>query len=460
MPRPIRSPRLLPRMRLVLALVALAAAAGVCFSCFRSSSRDDVVELRFWYAWGGYEGRFLETLIEEFNQTHPHIRVKGTFFNIGDKLLAAIAGGKPPDVATVWDYMLATMGEAGCFLPLEDRLREAGITPESYLPNIWEYGMYGKHKWGVPTTLNVMGIYYNKTLAREVGLDPENPPKTLDELEHWAEALLVRSPEGAIQRIGFVPVTAVCYMWNFGGGVWDAKTHRFTLDRPENIQALEWMKRLYDKVGIDNFRRFQSGFARFDSEQNPFIIGKMAMREDGQWAVQLIQEFDPRNQLDYGVFGYPPARPGQPGQTSVIGSFWVIPKGTRHPEEAWEFLQWLIDPKQSARFCARLRNIPPLHEGIKRPEFQQILDNENFKVFVDLLLNGHARPRPALPIGQELEDKLSFQFDVAMSGRVAPAEFLQTLQRDMTRKLDLARRLLGIDEAEAREASSPGGSHP
>ncbi len=410
-----------------------------------SSSAQHPVELRFWHAWGGYEGKYLESLIEEFNRTHPGIVVRPTFFNIGDKLLAAIAGGKPPDVATVWDYMLGTMGESGCFLPLEDRLRAAGFDESAYLPHIWEYGMYGRHKWGAPTTMNALGIYYNRRLAREAGLDPDRPPETIAELEEWAAKLTVRDPAtGRLARIGFVPITAHCWFWNHGGGVFDLEHRKFTIDRPENVRALEWMTSMYKKVGMEDFRRLSAGFGKLDSPQNPFFVGKMAMKEDGQWVTQFIREYAP--DLDYGVMPFPSAVPGQPGVTSAIGSFWVIPQGTRHPEEAWTFLRWLISPEQSARFCAKLHNIPPLRATLELPEFKETLADKNFAAFVKMILDGRGRTRPALPVGQELEEKLAFQIDVVFGGRIAPRDYLSNLQKEMVQRLEFNSKLLGVED--------------
>lgn len=409
-------------------------------SC-RKSQRDNVVTLKFWHAWGGYEGKALEALVEEFNQTHPHIKVIPSFFVIGDKLLAAIAGGVPPDIATLWDSMLVDMGESGCFIPLEERMQQAGFTRDSFLPGIWEYGMFGKHRWGVPTTLNVLGIYYNKKFAREAGLDPDDPPDSISELEEWSQRLLRISPSESIERIGYIPNNTIIWFWNFGGDVYEPLTRRMVVDQPANRRALEWMARMYMRVGLENWRRFSAGFGAYQSPQNPFFVGKLAMREDGQWLIMFIRQFAP--DLDYGIFAYPNAITGGPGYTYTSGSFWAIPVGTKHPDEAWEFLKWLISPKQNARFCAALFNIPPLKATLEEPAFKKVVD-EKLQFFIDQLLQGRARPYPALPITNLIVDRIIQGAEVVYGRKKTAADFLLQTNAELQRELDRSFKFMGI----------------
>lgn len=156
----------------ILAMALLTLLAG----CQAERGADEPVRLRFWHAWGGYEGQMVNELVSEFNATHPDIVVEASQFTIGDKLLASIAGGKPPDIATVWSYMLTPMGESGAFIALDDYMTSSGYTREKYLPNVWDYGLYGDQRWGVPTTLNVTAIFTIRDLVTRAGLDPDSPP--------------------------------------------------------------------------------------------------------------------------------------------------------------------------------------------------------------------------------------------------------------------------------------------
>ncbi len=430
------------RAALAGAMCVVVAASAVCGGC--GASRDDgVVELVFWHAWTGHEGDFLDSLIDEFNATHPGIHVKSMSFVIGDKLMAAIAGGIPPDVATVWDWMLPALGEAGCLMPLDDLLAESGVGKDDYLPGIWDYGMFGPVKYGVPTAINVTMLFYNTALLRQAGWDPEQPPRTLDELTRLASELSEYDDAGRLTRIGYMPSNAHIWFWNFGGDLYDEATGELVIDSPENVEALAWMTSFYRRHGIERYRRFTSTFGEYASPNSPFYKEQFAVTEDGQWQILFTRRFAPS--LEYTVAPFPEVRPGEASQTVVGGSFWAIPVGCPHPEEAWTLLRWLIDPPQSARFAAALYNIPPMHAALDDPAYQPLMETR-VRDFVALLEQGRARSLPALPLGKLLMTELNAALEEVFAGELTPQEGLSKVQARLQKALDKALRYADLYE--------------
>ncbi len=71
------------------------------------------------------------------------------------------------------------------------------------------------------------GFFWNKQVFKAAGLDPEQPPKTLDELTQ-INSRLNKSSGGAIERMGILPWTAYgsanaifTWGWIFGGEFFD-----------------------------------------------------------------------------------------------------------------------------------------------------------------------------------------------------------------------------------------------
>src|SRR5690606_38299747 len=101
--------------------------------------------------------------------------------------------------------------------------------------------------WGIPWQRSTPILYYNKGVFSEVGLDPETPPATWDELVEYAT--LTQVGEGAnVTRWGVeIPATD----WVFGNFAIQAGQHigsteddpcTVYLNTPEAIQAAEFIR--------------------------------------------------------------------------------------------------------------------------------------------------------------------------------------------------------------------------
>src|SRR5215210_7521247 len=56
-----------------------------------------------------------------------------------------------------------------------------GLREEGFAPVAWKSGFYNGQRYGIPLDMHPLGIYYNKKVMREAGLDPEGPPTTGDQ---------------------------------------------------------------------------------------------------------------------------------------------------------------------------------------------------------------------------------------------------------------------------------------
>jgi len=410
------------------ALLAVAALTAL-------STATAQTPVTFWYAWGGTEGEVLVGLIDEFNASQTAINVRGSFVPIGDgeRILASLAGGVPPDLLTVWDWMVVPLGSSGALRELSPDLSAAGISADDYLPGIWDYGAYRGAKYGLPTTLNVYGFTWNKDVFEAAGLDPEAPPRTIEELDALTAQLTTVDNRGNLRRLGFYPNVTAIYMYAFGGQLYDPVTLAPTLDDPGNIAAFEWLASYYQTYDINRIRRFQAGWGDMASPYNPFYRGQIAMQEGGQWEVLFTSRFAP--DLDWGVTTFPSPEGGRPDVTPVQSSFWVVPRAATNAEAAVEFLVWLTAPEQSARFAAALANIPPRHDALALPAFADTI-TPHMQVYLDMLLNGYVFTPPGLPVGLYLSEQLNQALASVQDGTVSPTVALQTAQRNVMRELE------------------------
>lgn len=389
----------------------------------------------FWYAWGGDEGAALESLVNEFNASQTDIEVRASFVPIGDgeRILASLAGGAPADLITVWDWMVVPLGTSGALRELSADLQAAGVTEDDYLPGIWSYGAYRGEKYGLPTTLNVYAFMWNKDVFESAGLDPEAPPRTIEELDALTTQLTTLDNRGNMRRLGFYPNVTAIYMYAFGGQLYDPETLAPTLDHPGNVAAFEWLTEYYQQFDINRIRRFQAGWGDMMSPYNPFYRGQIAMQEGGQWEALSTQRYAP--DLNWGVTTFPAPEGGRSDVTPVQSSFWVVPRNAVNGAAAFEFLTWLTAPEQSARFAAALANIPPRQDALALPAFAETV-TPHMQVYIDMLLNGYVYTPPGLPVGLYLNEQLNQALAAVQDGAATAREALETAQRNVLRELE------------------------
>jgi multiple sugar transport system substrate-binding protein len=418
--------------RLTCLLIGTAALLS-CAGCARREGPGPV-EIVYWTGWSGHELDTLGKLVAEFNRTHPHIRVRmlTQFNNTGSyqKARIAFAGGATPEVmSTVWDKELAAYALRGVLTPLDDYLKASGRDLErEFTPGIARMVRVNGKVWGLTITTNSSVIVYNKKIFREVGLDPERPPRTIAEFDRAVELCTKFDSQGKFVRYGFRPQNLRLWAYVFGGRWYDPASARITANDPRNVAALRWLAG-FRKYDLRKMAAFGSGFGSAESANGPFYVGQMAMWATGEWSAEFIRRYAPN--LEWGWFAMPAPPRGRPNTTGAGGSVFVIPEACRHKEEAWEFVNWISSPYAVKSFCRAIRNVPPLKEAGRDPEFQK---DPFFRFAIELSNSPHSFGPPTTPIWPTYDRELQRVEEAALLGGKDPKALLDDLQRRMERE--------------------------
>ncbi|WP_366248464.1 ABC transporter substrate-binding protein [Terribacillus aidingensis] len=307
-------------------------------------TEDGKVKIDFWTFWGSEIRRpVIDKIIEDFNNSQDEIVVEHTYIPFGDiwtKELAAIAANNPPDVVINDINATALRGQEGQAENLAPYLEEDDISGRFY-ENLWDATLYEGDSYGIPFNTDTRLLFYNKDAFKEAGLDPNKPPETWEELEEYAEKLDEKSGD-TYERIGFYPLYGVgsdVWLLNGSGMNYFNENDEPVINSETNVDTMEWIKSWKDKYGEDTINRYQS---QIDSQQsNPFFDGSLGMMANAATFYTQIRDYAP--DLDFGVAPLPEKTSGS-GHTSWGGGFVAeIPKGSSHPDEAWEFIKYLTD---------------------------------------------------------------------------------------------------------------------
>ena len=410
-PSPQPSPAGRGRVAVGAALLALAAV-GAFTGCGRGDEHGPV-EIVYWEKWTKFEGQAAQDTVDAFNRKYgDRIRVRMVHVSqIERKLLVAIAGGNPPDVAGAYASNVCPYADRNALECLDKRLADATITRDDYIPVYWDMCRHRGKMWALPTTPATVALHWNKRLFREGGLDPDRPPRTIAELDAMAEKLTKRDPEtGEIVQMGFLPQEPGWWPWAwgywFGGRLWDGQK-TITADCPENVRAFEWIQSYSRKYGVDDVRRFASGFGNFSSPQNAFLSGRVAMELQGVWMHNFIEMY--ASGMEWGAAPFPTAVPGLENVSTADADVIVIPRGSKHPDKAWEFIRFVNSPEGMEILCGGQKKFSPLRRV--SPEFWEKHEHPYIRLFSDLAESPNVRRAPPIGVLNRYQDEMRVAFD-------------------------------------------------
>lgn len=458
-------------------LAALILPLCACDHKAFDHTRDGRITVSYWEKWTGFEDDAMQAVVDDFNASQNRIFVqKLAIGEIERKVMLATAGGVPPDVAGVYVGTITGFSEKGALTPLNKMIEAAGIKREDYIPIYWDMCTHHGFMWALPSTPTTIALHWNKKLFREAGLDPDRPPQSLDELEEMSDKLsIVEIKRGnKTVRVRFTELTDAekqikdfklmqvghdpqqpgwwmpMWVYWFGGKLWDGD-RKITANSPENVTVFTWLRRQAEKYGVQNRRSFGASFGNFQSPQNPFLAGQIAMTLQGVWMYNFISKYAP--QMEWGAAPFPAKDPkASPLVTLAEADMLVIPKGARHPKEAFEFIRYVNTQGPMEKLCLGQRKFSPLAKVSE--EFIKNHPNPYIKTFIELAKSPDAQYVPRLSVWGEYNDEMGVAVDRVTSLEAMPKEALDEVQQRMQWKLDrVQRRWDAVKEARIKEWS-------
>ncbi|MBS1708560.1 MAG: ABC transporter substrate-binding protein [Armatimonadetes bacterium] len=390
-----------------LGVVALVACVVATEKISEPKKRPDRVVVTYWAGWTDFEADAMQKVVDAFNARQDKIWVDYlSVSNADEKTMMATAGGIPPDVASLVGTNLPLYAYYRAIQPLDDLCRQAGIKTSDYIPACIDICRYRGKVYSLPTTPATTALHYNKKLLREAGLNPDKPPATIEELDAMDEKVMLRGTDGKVKRAGFLPTEPGWFPWSwpyFFGGSLMADDGQITTDQPQNVAAYTWMQNYAKRYGVNQVQTFKQGFGQFNSPQNPFLDGRVASVLQGVWMANFIQKYVP--DLDWGAspFPVPASHPELVGKVIVDMDIIVLPRGSKHAKEGFEFIKFVQSREGMELLCMGQKKFSPLIDV--SPEFYAKHPNPYVRMFRDQALDKNAFAAPKTPVwGQYLQE--------------------------------------------------------
>jgi ABC-type glycerol-3-phosphate transport system substrate-binding protein len=453
-------------MRLASAVCALVLFGSAC-SDPQAGNTAGVRRIVYWEKWTDFEGDAMGRVVDGFNASqkarakaepgYRPIEVEMVVISrIETKLLVASAGGNPPDVAGFYTARVPAYADKGALVDLTELAQKDGLERADYVERYYDLNVHRGRLWSLPTTPASVALHWNKRLFREAGLDPEKPPETLEQLDEMAEKLTkweVTLPDGKKEvRTGYLPDVPASekrllqlgflpgepdwwsYGWGFVFGGQLIEGNRITTGSPENLRAYNWVASYSKKIGVDEIKRFRSGFGNFGTAENPFLSSRLAMQIQGVWMYNFIKKFADGMPWGAAPFPAPADRPELRGVGNAEADNLVIPAASKHPEEAWEFIKYVQTQPVMEQLCLGQRKHSPLRQVTD--EFWAQHPNPYIRLFAELGSLPRAWAAPQTGVWNEYHRELNTVANQIQSLRITPEKGLRQVQDTMQRSLD------------------------
>lgn len=297
----------------------------------------------------------LQAATDAFMEANPGVSVTIEYVSansIQEKFTTAALAGSGPDVIALdsagWAVDAAA---AGLLEPLDKELLPiAGQFYEGPLNS----GVYNGSYYAVPWYMNNEGMYYNKTILAEAGV--EAPPATWDELVSAVEKVRAVGYEGITMPYFFPSYYMYPFFYQAGCPIVDTTGEKpvSALMTDEGRAAWKYLCDL--ATTYDAYPESIKDATSWDSTYAPFMQGEVGFLFCGDWAYWSV-EFN--SEIDYGIAPMPAGEQA----ASLLGGYTLsVNSNTEAYDAAWAYIEWLTAAEQSGvlegygRISARVDN--------------------------------------------------------------------------------------------------------
>ena len=316
----------------------------------------------------------LQRMIDFFEEANPNVRVQmqpeaGDF---NSKLATLIASGLAPDVAFIDANSFRPFAASGALMNLSDMVaKDRSFDERAYLPWALDSLRYKGDLYALPYDGGPYALYYNQNLFDQYGVGYPTNRWTVLDLQTAAKKL-TRVEDGQTTQFG-VDLNGWSFwlwVWAFGGEVLSADERECLLGEKNARDGLQWM------ADIMNVDRSMYNYAYSVPVNVGFEHQTVAMVTYGYWFVSNYRRLD----FDWDVAPIPAGR-----QRAGLGwySGFAIPQGARRPQEAWEFVKWLVSEEGNRAIAPLGVALPAMVKVAKSNDFMRIQPPKNNMAWVE-----------------------------------------------------------------------------
>ena len=313
---------------------------------FTVSLAAKTVTVEFWTLSLSTFSDYFNKVIESFEAANPDIKINWVdvpYDAFQQKMIAAIASGKAPDLVNMNTPWVIDFVGQNALSPIDEYVTD--VDKYLYLPNYWDVTVIEGKSYALPWYLSPQIMLYNKQIFEEAGLDPDNPPKTWDEIVEYSR--IIKEKTGLF---GFQPnIVAHIDLLESGVPLISPDAKKAIINTPEAVEKLkQWQLAFKESLMPQDLGGYQAGTQKFAG-------GRIAMFPVGITMVKHVEINSPSIFQVTDVTSFPLGK----GEKIPAGAMNVaVPYNAKNKAEAVKFGLWLTSPYWQVEF-AKIATVVP-----------------------------------------------------------------------------------------------------
>jgi multiple sugar transport system substrate-binding protein len=325
-----------------LYLAACGSSSSSSSSSSAASGGGKVTLNNLFQQQAGYSAADLAGMTAAFEKANPNIKVNNTLvaYNaLHDKIVAAAPAGTYDVVLgdVIWP---PEFGSKGIVRDISDKVNTLPIS--QIFPGALIMAKYQNKYYGMPWILDTKYMFANGSMLKKAGVSTAQL-KTWDGVVSALKTIkakkIAKYPwQGSWMQAEAVICDYAQFLGAFGGKFLDANG-KPVFNTGGGLKALQFMKMLLDQ-GL-------AAPASTTSDEQAVLksFGQGSIAMNLNWTFQLATALDPKqsnvSKDDVLIMHTPAGSPGGPAPGCNGGQPVMITTGSKHPNEAWEYIKFI-----------------------------------------------------------------------------------------------------------------------
>lgn len=430
-----------------IAMVSLAAMMGLAGCSTQqatektaegnSEEAKEPVEITFWHVYSeNFGAPVIKAMVDEFNSTHEDIKVKEVYNpdmypGLMQNLQAEVAAGNPPSICMIGYNYIKYFAANFNYISPQDLIEQYVPEDKEYLSNtfmdnVLNLAQVDGEQIGMPYCISAPILCYNPELFEQAGLNPDERPKSWDEVREFAKQITEKTGEYGFYMQEYADNWAIQGLLESNGARM-LEDNRAAFATQEGIDAYQILADmvLKDKSalhitadeGIQAFCNGKVGIACISSAK----IG----------TVTQAAQFDVKG-AEFPGFD------GKERRLPTGGNFLPITAQTEEEQKAaWEFIKFAMQPEWLAKWTENTGCLPPRQEVVDEEGLKNYIEeNQMLRVAFDEMDDLYSWAAYPGDMGTQAEQLLADTRDKILDGSQTPEEALKEAENTLNEMLE------------------------